>query len=109
MIIDAHLHFARHEYMTCAAREAGHENTAEHLAQVFAEQGIAAAVAMGGDEGATGVKAPRLYYCAAVRGERLNEDLRAELERAEKSLAQPDCVGLKLYPGYDRRYPADRD
>lgn len=109
MIIDAHLHFSSHEYMTRSAREAGHENTAEHLAQVFAEQGIVAAVAMGGDEGAAGVKTPRLYYCAAVRGERLDADARAELERAEKTLAQSDCVGLKLYPGYDRRYPADRD
>ena len=107
MIIDAHLHFSDHEYMTRAAHAAGHENTAEHLARVFAETGIVAAVAMGGEETDRPV-APRLFRCAAVRGERLDVDPRAELERAEKSLAQPECVGLKLYPGYDYRYPSDR-
>ena len=108
MIIDAHLHLANHEYMTRAAREAGHENTPPHLAHVFAEQGIGAVVAMGG---VTDFELPadtaQVFYCAAVRGERLDADAAAELERAEKSLADPRCVGLKLYPGYDYRYPSD--
>ena len=110
MIIDAHLHLANREYMASAAREAGHENTPEHLAKVFGEQGIAGAVAMGGDE-EFGFSSPaaRIFYCAPVRGERLSQDPAAELARAEKSLAEPSCVGLKIYLGYDYRYPADKE
>ena len=47
MIIDAHLHFSRHEHMGVIAREAGHVNTPGHLKQVFRECGIALGVVMG--------------------------------------------------------------
>ncbi|MBP5530607.1 MAG: amidohydrolase family protein [Lentisphaeria bacterium] len=109
MIIDAHLHLSDHEYMTRSAREAGHENAPEHLARVFADEGIGAAVAMGGDGLGLAAAGVRVFYCASVRGEKLDTDAAAELERAEKCLAEPDCAGLKLYPGYDYRYPADKD
>ena len=46
-IIDAHLHFSRHEGMDRAAEAAGHVNTAEELTRVFVACGIAGAVAMG--------------------------------------------------------------
>ena len=109
MIIDAHLHLANREYMTSAARAAGHENTPEHLAGVFREAGVTGVVAMGGDDGfglaAEGVP---VFYCAPVRGENLDRDPAAELERTEKALAEPACVGLKIYLGYDYRYPADK-
>ena len=109
MIIDAHLHLANREYMTAAARAAGHENTPEHLAEVCREAGVTGVVAMGGDDGfglaAAGIP---VFYCAPVRGENLDKDPAAELERAEKALAEPACVGLKIYLGYDYRYPADK-
>lgn len=108
MIIDAHLHLSNHDYMTTAALAAGHENTPRHIGRVFAEQGIAAVVAMGSAaEFGIAPGGARVFYCASVRGEHLDTDAAAELERAEKSLADPLCVGLKLYPGYDRRCPAD--
>jgi len=107
MIIDAHLHLGSHEYMTRSALEAGHENTPRHIERVFAEQKITAAIAMGGADFAISPDVARIFYCAALRGERLANDAAAELERAEKSLKDPRCVGLKLYPGYDYRYPAD--
>jgi len=64
---------------------------------------------MGGDGLGLAAAGVRVFYCASVRGEKLDTDAAAELERAEKCLAEPDCAGLKLYPGYDYRYPADKD
>ena len=108
MIVDAHLHLANHEYKTRAACEAGHENMPAHLAEVLREEGVGGVVAMGGDDGfGLAGCGTRVFYCASVRGERLDSDAAAELARAEKCLADPACVGLKLYPGYDYRYPAD--
>ena len=107
-IIDAHLHFAAHEHMERAAAEAGHENTAEHLAGVFRECGIARGIVMGGEGAPLLPAAPRLFYCYGVRSEGLTPDNSGEeLAEAEKTLADPRCVGLKIYPGYDYSYPAD--
>ena len=110
MIIDAHLHLASHDYMTRAAQAAGHENTPEHLARVFREQGIVCGVAMGGPEDeAFPEGAPPLFFCAGLRSEKLSpETLSGELERMEKTLRSPRCVGLKVYLGYDYRYPSDK-
>ena len=109
MIIDAHLHFSRHEHMGVIAREAGHVNTPEHLAQVFRECGIAMGVVMGNEDMLDLRTGPPLRFCFGLRGERLKdrESCSAELERAEKALQAPDCAGIKIYLGYDYRYPAD--
>ena len=108
-IIDAHLHFADHEHMNRAAAEAGHENTAEHLAKVFRECGIARGIVMGGEGAPTlPAAAPPLFYCYGVRSEGLTPDNSGEeLAEAEKALSDPRCAGLKIYPGYDYSYPAD--
>jgi len=110
MIIDAHLHFSGHEHMTRAAREAGHVNTPEHLAEVFRACGIRRGVVMGNDAIPEFPEAaPPLSFCVGVRGEKLTpHTLAAELERTERSLDDPRCVGLKIYLGYDYRYPSDR-
>jgi len=109
MIIDAHLHLSSHEYMDQTALAAGHVNTPEHLAQVFAAENIELGIVMGGEDApAFPAAAPDLRFCLGVRSERLEADPEAELARIEKALHDPLCVGLKFYPGYDRRYPADR-
>ena len=109
MIIDAHLHFSRHEHMGVIAREAGHVNAPGHLAQVFRECGIALGVVMGNEDMLDLHAGPPLKFCFGVRGERLKDSgsCAAELERAEKVLRASDCVGIKIYLGYDYRYPAD--
>ena len=110
MIVDAHLHLAAHDYMDRSALAAGHVNTPEHLAKVFSEMDIALGIAMcgGEDEPSFPASAPPLRFCIGVRSERLEADSETELARIEQALASPSCVGVKLYPGYDRRYPADR-
>lgn len=109
MIIDAHLHFSDHEYMNEAAAAAGHVNTPEHLAEVFAQNGIRLGVAMGGEAPPEFPgPAPELRFCAGVRSERLVPETREEeLRRLEGELARPRCVGVKIYLGYDRCYPSD--
>ena len=109
MIIDAHLHFSRHEHMGKIALEAGHVNEPGHLAQVFRDCGVAAGVVMGNEDTLDRQSGPPLYFCFGLRGESLKsrEGVSAELERAEKVLETPDCVGIKIYLGYDYRYPAD--
>ncbi len=46
-IIDAHIHYARAEHFEACALDAGHILTNEHLQQVFSQNNIRAAVAMG--------------------------------------------------------------
>ena len=109
MIIDAHLHYSRHEHMARLAVEAGHVNTPEHLAEVFRNCGVTAGVVMGNEEMLDLDSGPRLCFCFGLRGERLKsrEGISSELERAEKALSDDRCVGIKVYLGYDYRYPSD--
>lgn len=109
MIIDAHLHFARHEHMDRAAEAAGHANTPEHLRELFRACGIVQGVVMGhGAPPEFPDSAPPLSFCVGIDGERLaGPEGAALLAETEKTLARPDCVGIKLYPGYDYAYPAD--
>ena len=94
MIIDAHLHFSRHEHMGVIAREAGHVNEPGHLAQVFRENGIAMGVVMGNEDMLDLHAGPSLRFCFGVRGERLKDvsACAADLARAEKVLKTPECV-----------------
>ena len=46
-IIDAHLHFCKEDYFDEIALAAGHENTAQHLAQEYRRLGIVHGVIMG--------------------------------------------------------------
>ena len=109
-IVDAHLHFAADEYMDRTAEAAGHRNTPEHLARVFRDCGVAAGIVMG-HEGAPvfPADAPPLYFCFGLRARELDDGTAAaaELVRAETALRRPDCVGIKIYLGYDCYYPAD--
>ena len=114
-IIDAHFHFSKCGHFDEIAREAGHENTPGHLAQVFRQTGIELGIAMGemGGGRIDGVCTPRLpampqpyppniAWCAGLEsGETGPENLDRSLELFASALSQPACVGLKLYPGYN--------
>lgn len=119
-IIDAHLHFGDKPYFAEAAIAAGHENTAAHLRETFARLGIRLAIAMG----STGLVAeggpvpvpdldgevlpPEIAYCCGVNGELTTRDNLPEMLAAyEAAVADPHCVGLKFYPGYNRIYLGD--
>ena len=115
-IIDAHLHFGKESYFDEIARAAGHENNAAHLLGQYEKYGITAGIVMG-NEPLANTKCqypPKLCYCAGVHGLNLEHpttktavDIHQRCELLEKHLQRPECVGIKLYPGYDSYYIHD--
>lgn len=127
-IIDAHLHFSKFDGFDERAREAGHINSAEHLLAEFDRLGIEAAVAMGAGRGGSpegeclpmtvNLAGPfdpvrygqprRIAYCAGVESDVLNKaNQKRSVALFEERLRDPHCVGIKMYPGYNRRYLND--
>lgn len=110
-IIDAHIHFCPGiESFRMLAEQAGHRYTEEHLQAEFSRLGIEYALVMGNrapDEDVP-VCPGFLHYCVGLDSgwEQLDEQRLAEL--VEQHLRRPDCVGIKLYPGYRHRYVGDR-
>ncbi len=112
-IIDAHLHFSSCEGFDRSAEAAGHRNTAESLKAAFDARSIVLGIVMGemGGERIDGTAAPRrpnrplptfLVYCAGLESRELNaKTLDRSLELFDAEFRKPDCVGLKLYPGYN--------
>ena len=127
-IIDSHIHFANREGFYRAAQAAGHENTVEHLLDVFKKENIVGAIAMGSGSGRddkgeclpmtldlAGTLSLEPYnqpgniaYCCGLTSSALTpENTRRAVERFEEHLRHPNCVGLKLYPGYNHIYLSD--
>lgn len=113
-IIDAHLHIFPSEPGTDAmARRVGHENSVEHLRQVYGELKIVHGVVMGNRSLETGFhNYPRdlFHYCVGLdslvlrRGSHIPEDLP---DQVEEHLKRENCCGVKLYPGYNRIWLSD--
>ncbi len=106
-IIDAHLHFApEEEYFSHIAQQAGHQNTAAHLQEAFYQYGIIKGVVMGNrDLSLDSHKYPAfLQYCIGIDAKVL---LPSQLEQIEQHLKRRECVGIKLYPGYQPVYVSD--
>ncbi len=127
-IIDAHLHFSKGSGFDGIARTAGHENTPECLGRVFEECGIAIGIAMGeaGGNRNAGYFTPAtpnlsgefppgkntlpkfMVYCAGIHSAKIIPSrIRETVAAFELQTADPRCVGLKLYPGYNLFYPND--
>lgn len=105
--IDAHLHFCMDRYFDTIAEAAGHRNTETDLKAAFDREGVALGIVMGNRPlKETGWRYPAfLRYCVGVEPEEIRQLGSTEAERlAEIHLRRPDCVGLKLYPGYSA-YP----
>lgn len=110
-IIDAHLHFCPEmEGFTMLAEAAGHKNEEEHLRSVYDELGIVCGIVMGNRtvDSQNRSYPDFLRYCVGMDSGCLRE---MELEHAigsiEEHLERPDCVGIKLYPGYTHFYITD--
>ena len=108
-IIDAHLHLfppdARTDQM---ARAVGHENSVDHLRQVYGELGMVHGVVMGNrslEVGYHSYPTDLFHYCVGLDsslmegGKRLIPDLP---DLVEEHLKRESCCGVKLYPGYNR-------
>lgn len=115
-IIDAHLHFSQESYFDEIALAAQHENNAAHLLTQYEKHGIIAGIVMG-NEPLSNIKCQyphKLYYCAGMHGINLEKhttktavDIHQRCEQLEEHLKRPNCVGIKLYPGYDFYYIHD--
>ena len=115
-IIDAHLHFLPGEpgYFSEIAAAAGHENTEEHLRREYGRLGIVGGVVMG--NGSMAEEAYRHYpeylrCCVGLdvqsqRGED-GEIPSSVWDQMEAQLKRKNCVGIKLYPGYNPWYITD--
>lgn len=106
-IIDAHLHIFPSEPGTDAmARGVGHENSVEHLRQVYGELEIVHGVVMGNRSLETGFHNYPQGTCSTTAwgldslvlrpGSHIPEDLP---DQVEEHLKRENCCGVKLYPG----------
>lgn len=109
-IIDAHIHYCQDPYFDRIAESAGHKNTGTHLKDQSAVHNIVHAVVMGNrslqlDEHDY---PDGLSYCIGLDSTCFKP---GEIERqavlVEKHLQRKNCVGIKLYPGYNHFYIYD--
>ncbi|NBI66915.1 amidohydrolase [Pseudoflavonifractor sp. 60] len=113
-IIDAHLHlFAPSPHTDAMAREVGHQNSTEHLRQVYGQLGMVHGVVMGNrslDPAYHSYPTDLFHYCIGLdsalmdRGERVIPDLP---DLVEANLKRECCCGVKLYPGYNKLWLSD--
>lgn len=111
-IIDAHLHFRPGEpYFDEIAQAAGHLNTEEHLFTQYEKYGVLAGIVMGnrGLPLDNHQYPPFLRYCVGLDGSDLAQYTGDEAAALiELHLRRKNCVGIKLYPGYNPTYITDR-
>ncbi len=105
-IIDAHLHFAKFDYFDEIAIQAGHENNAENLRNCYSELGIVRGIVMGNSVKLEDCNFPEfLSYCVGL--DSVPEKFSEKLPLIEEHLKRRECVGIKLYPGYQHFYIYD--
>lgn len=109
-IIDSHIHFFDEPHFHMLAKAANHENSAAHLEQEFARLNIERAIVMGNRELDLDlhVYPDIMRYCVGLDSFYFTEDKAEEaLAMVEQHFARQNCVGLKLYPGYNTHYVYD--
>ena len=110
-IIDAHLHFVpENPYFQEIAVRAEHKNTEEDLRAVYQKYNIEGGVVMGnrGVDPVDHSYPEFLRYCVGIDGDFLvSEDKKKSLDQVEENLKRDTCVGIKLYPGYNKMYVTD--
>ncbi|HMM23038.1 MAG TPA: amidohydrolase family protein [Selenomonadales bacterium] len=109
-IIDAHIHFRQEPHFDQIAEAAGHKNTDAHLKGQYAAHNIVHGVVMGNRslQLSDHQYPDYLSYCIGLdstcfkAGEAVQQAC-----LVEKHLQRKNCVGLKLYPGYNHFYIYD--
>lgn len=129
-IIDAHMHYYNTEHFGPVAARSGYENTAACWQQICEDNQIVFAVAMGNTDYTSakfGGVPPRLIdlaapfdeehynqpanvgYCMGVNSMQITEqNAEQTAQEFERFIADPHCLGIKLYPGYNWVYVNDR-
>ncbi|WP_105205483.1 amidohydrolase family protein [Neobittarella massiliensis] len=111
-IIDAHMHdYQNSPYFDQIARDAGHENSEEHLWQVYRQLGIVGGVVMG--NGGLSLQEhcypDFLHYCIGLDSSCFADGRLPDCaDLVEAHLQRQNCVGIKLYPGYSYYYVFDK-
>ena len=109
-IIDAHLHFSQEPYFDQIAEVAGHENTSTHLKDQYTEHNIIHGVVMGNGSLELGEHhyPDNLSYCIGLDSTSFKVgEVAQQADLVEKHLQRKNCVGIKLYPGYNHFYIYD--
>lgn len=109
-IIDAHIHFCQEPYFDQIAEVAGHKNTAVHLKDQYAAHNIVHGVVMGnrGLQLSEHDYPEELSYCIGLDSACFNvAEVVQQADLVEKHLQRKNCVGIKLYPGYNHFYVYD--
>ncbi len=129
-IIDGHMHFYKCEGFDYIAKEAGHENTVENYLASCRENNVVMSVVMGNSKlgpakfGGVVPRVPDLAgkfdlehynqpkeiaYCAGLESNALTEEnCQATALEFERCLKTPQCVGIKIYLGYNQVYAYDK-
>jgi len=109
-IIDAHIHFCQEPRFDQIAELAGHENTGSHLKDQYAAHNIVHGIVMGNRSlQLSAHNYPEyLSYCVGLdRTCFIAGDVTEQAYWVEKHLQRKNCVGIKLYPGYNHFYIYD--
>jgi len=120
-IIDAHLHFfPESEAFTQSAKKAGHEASLTHLSSVMQANGIILGIGMGTVPAREFLQNPRelsfstqdwpknFVQCLGINATAITKENQQETMTAfEKALQRPECVGFKVYAGYEHFYVND--
>ena len=110
-IIDAHLHFCADPYFDEIARQAGHENTAGHLAAEYRRLGIVKGIVMGNRslEPSAHEYPDFIHYCIGLDAFTETLSIEEQAGLVEENLKREECVGIKLYPGYKHFYIYEKE
>lgn len=110
-IIDAHLHFCpEYPHFDALARQAGHENTENHLKEQYEALDIVCGIVMGNRsmKAEDHVYPEFLRYCIGIDRTCLhNCSMEDACGLLEENLRRRECTGIKLYPGYNKYYITD--
>lgn len=111
-IIDAHLHiFGAKPWADRMAAAVGHENSAQHLVQYYAEHDFVHGIVMANaplNEQTCQSLPPEFSYCIGLDSGVMNDLPQNAPELVEMHLQKKACVGIKLYPGYNHLYITDK-
>lgn len=112
-IIDAHMHLfpTEESYGRVMAEAVGHQSSVTYLRSLYQELNIEKAVVMGNvslDPAYHDYPADLFHYCIGLDTHVMRKELGAEsLALVEENLQRENCCGVKLYPGYVKRWLSD--
>lgn len=109
-IIDAHIHFCSEPHFDQLADLSGHKNSTEHLREQYSLHHIAHGVVMGNRslELEKHHYPEYLSYCIGLDRTCFKpEETALQAALVESHLQSKNCVGIKLYPGYNQFYIYD--